>query len=171
MSLSLDFEHGRIEDRTIDSIGSNWVHHICSGPHQTHTMAPWVRRVFIHILPRLLVMRRPGQEAKNPIMRKYNQNKIKSSGSGGRIEDYILEQAMLTSSGHGAMSSATTTKIFQGFLLPPPPPPGSHQTSLHHNHQQAQHHQQDFFRSASQPLAQYFYCMYLICLDLTSISQ
>ncbi|XP_065567236.1 acetylcholine receptor subunit alpha-like isoform X2 [Artemia franciscana] len=26
---------------------------------QTHTMAPWVRRVFIHILPRLLVMRRP----------------------------------------------------------------------------------------------------------------
>merc|ERR1711962_204447 len=112
---------------------------------QTQTMAPWVRRVFIHILPRLLVMRRPGQEAKNPIMRKYNQNKIKSSGSGGRIEDYILEQAMLTSSGHGAMSSATTTKIFQGFLLPPPPPPGSHQTSLHHNHQQAQHHQQDFF--------------------------
>ncbi|CAL4166256.1 unnamed protein product, partial [Meganyctiphanes norvegica] len=26
---------------------------------QTHTMAPWVRRVFINILPRLLVMRRP----------------------------------------------------------------------------------------------------------------
>ncbi|XP_019871585.1 acetylcholine receptor subunit alpha-like isoform X2 [Aethina tumida] len=26
---------------------------------QTHVMAPWVRRVFIHILPRLLVMRRP----------------------------------------------------------------------------------------------------------------
>jgi len=26
---------------------------------QTHTMAPWMRRVFIHILPRLLVMRRP----------------------------------------------------------------------------------------------------------------
>jgi len=26
---------------------------------QTHKMAPWVKRVFIHILPRLLVMRRP----------------------------------------------------------------------------------------------------------------
>nr|ABV45513.1 nicotinic acetylcholine receptor subunit alpha 3 [Bombyx mori] len=26
---------------------------------QTHTMSPWVRRVFIHVLPRLLVMRRP----------------------------------------------------------------------------------------------------------------
>ena len=26
---------------------------------QTHKMAPWVRRVFIHILPRLLAMRRP----------------------------------------------------------------------------------------------------------------
>ncbi|EFX72584.1 hypothetical protein DAPPUDRAFT_58854 [Daphnia pulex] len=26
---------------------------------QTHTMSPWVRRVFIHILPRLLIMRRP----------------------------------------------------------------------------------------------------------------
>lgn len=26
---------------------------------QTHRMAPWVRRVFIHILPRLLAMRRP----------------------------------------------------------------------------------------------------------------
>ncbi|XP_035713320.1 acetylcholine receptor subunit alpha-like isoform X2 [Folsomia candida] len=26
---------------------------------QTHTMAPWVRRVFLHILPRLLVMKRP----------------------------------------------------------------------------------------------------------------
>ncbi|KAG7307684.1 D-arabinose 1-dehydrogenase (NAD(P)(+)) [Plutella xylostella] len=26
---------------------------------QTHSMAPWVRRVFIHVLPRLLAMRRP----------------------------------------------------------------------------------------------------------------
>ena len=26
---------------------------------QTHLMSPWVRRVFIHLLPRLLVMKRP----------------------------------------------------------------------------------------------------------------
>ena len=26
---------------------------------QTHKMAPWVKRVFIHILPRLLIMKRP----------------------------------------------------------------------------------------------------------------
>ncbi|KAL2722020.1 acetylcholine receptor subunit alpha-like isoform X1, partial [Vespula maculifrons] len=29
---------------------------------QTHVMAPWVRRVFIHVLPRLLAMRRPQYE-------------------------------------------------------------------------------------------------------------
>ena len=26
---------------------------------ETHTMTPWIRRVFIHILPRLLSMKRP----------------------------------------------------------------------------------------------------------------
>ena len=26
---------------------------------QTHSMSPWVRRVFIHLLPRLLIMKRP----------------------------------------------------------------------------------------------------------------
>ncbi|XP_047493468.1 acetylcholine receptor subunit alpha-like [Penaeus chinensis] len=35
---------------------------------QTHKMAPWVRRVFIHILPRLLIMKRP----------QYQQNKHSS---------------------------------------------------------------------------------------------
>jgi hypothetical protein len=38
---------------------------------QTHTMAPWVRRVFIHILPRLLVMRRPGKKEINTHTQRY----------------------------------------------------------------------------------------------------
>ncbi|PSN48827.1 Acetylcholine receptor subunit beta-like 2 [Blattella germanica] len=42
---------------------------------QTHTMAPWVRRVFIHILPRLLVMRRP----------QYQIDKRSLAGSSARI--------------------------------------------------------------------------------------
>jgi nicotinic acetylcholine receptor len=80
---------------------------------QTHTMAPWVRRVFIHILPRLLVMRRPGQQDKqNPIMRKYNQQYIKENG----FDDYVMEQAMLNS-GPGSV------KMIPGILPPPPMPP------------------------------------------------
>lgn len=81
-------------------------------------------------------MRRPGQEAKNPIMRKYNQNKIKSSAS-ERIEDYILEQAMLTSG--GAPTTGSTTKMLQGFMLPPPPPPGGAHNGQHHLHHQQDH--------------------------------
>ncbi|XP_059160026.1 acetylcholine receptor subunit alpha-like isoform X3 [Physella acuta] len=33
----------------------------------THSMSPWVRRVFLSILPRLLVMRRPHQEPEEPV--------------------------------------------------------------------------------------------------------
>merc|ERR1712242_81352 len=81
---------------------------------QTHTMAPWVRRVFIHILPRLLVMRRPGNlDKQNPIMRKYQQQYIKENG----FDDYVMEQAMLTSGHPGA------SKMIPGYLPPPPMPP------------------------------------------------
>merc|ERR1712088_976675 len=78
-------------------------------PH-THTMAPWVRRVFIHILPRLLVMRRPGNPDKqNPMMRKYQTQYIKENG----FDDYVMEQAMLTSGHPGA------SKMIPGYLPPP----------------------------------------------------
>jgi len=81
---------------------------------QTHTMAPWVRRVFIHILPRLLVMRRPGNlDKQNPIMRKYQQQYIKENG----FDDYVMEHAMLNS-GHTG-----TSKMIPGYLPPPPMPP------------------------------------------------
>lgn len=81
---------------------------------QTHTMAPWVRRVFIHILPRLLAMRRPGNlDKQNPIMRKYQQQYIKKNG----FDDYVMEQAMLNSGHEGA------SKMLSGYLPPPPMPP------------------------------------------------
>merc|ERR1712180_566411 len=81
---------------------------------QTHTMAPWVRRVFIHILPRLLVMRRPGNlDKQNPIMRKYQQQYIKQNG----FDDYVMEQAMLNSGQSG------TSNMIPGYLPPPPMPP------------------------------------------------
>jgi hypothetical protein len=35
----------------------------------THTMAPWVRKVFLDILPRLLVMRRPNPAARQRLLR------------------------------------------------------------------------------------------------------
>ncbi|XP_047476163.1 acetylcholine receptor subunit alpha-like [Penaeus chinensis] len=46
---------------------------------QTHTMAPWVRRVFIHILPRLLVMRRP----------QYQMDKHRYAKGGGRSRLFL----------------------------------------------------------------------------------
>ncbi|KAE8748971.1 hypothetical protein FOCC_FOCC004377, partial [Frankliniella occidentalis] len=53
----------------------------------THTMAPWVRRVFIHVLPRLLVMRRPHY---NPDRRRWEGGlpasaSASSAGMGPRV--------------------------------------------------------------------------------------
>ncbi|XP_063590559.1 acetylcholine receptor subunit alpha-like [Penaeus indicus] len=54
---------------------------------QTHTMAPWVRRVFIHILPRLLVMRRPQyQMDKHRLFAKAKTGMLRSC-NGGDMRD------------------------------------------------------------------------------------
>jgi len=71
---------------------------------QTHTMAPWVRRVFIHILPRLLVMRRPGQKEKNT--HRYTaaaavvRASAKESHQLNHYDDYGADQPMLGSGPH-----------------------------------------------------------------------
>jgi len=48
----------------------------------THTMAPWVRKVFLDILPRLLVMRRPNP-AKQRVLRAALAAERESSGFNG----------------------------------------------------------------------------------------
>jgi len=57
---------------------------------QTHRMAPWVKRVFIHILPRLLIMKRPQfQPDKQTSLRKVMlRTCIGSEGGGGAAKDY-----------------------------------------------------------------------------------
>merc|ERR1712165_668449 len=108
---------------------------------QTHTMAPWVRRVFIHILPRLLVMRRPGQSVEK------NSHRYSAAAAAVRatakesagFDDLAVSQPMLHN--NGTMNSAVgsnmygsgSTKMMHVMdhdaadyykkLLPPPPAP------------------------------------------------
>ncbi|XP_039289631.1 acetylcholine receptor subunit alpha-like isoform X1 [Nilaparvata lugens] len=50
---------------------------------QTHRMAPWVKRVFIHILPRLLVMRRPQYQFET---NRFNTSLMRTMRTGGGKE-------------------------------------------------------------------------------------
>ncbi|XP_018394348.1 PREDICTED: acetylcholine receptor subunit alpha-like [Cyphomyrmex costatus] len=43
---------------------------------QTHVMSPWVRRVFIHVLPRLLVMRRPQYQLEKRAMGGHHGHRV-----------------------------------------------------------------------------------------------
>ena len=109
---------------------------------QTHTMAPWVRRVFIHILPRLLVMRRPGQGEKN------NSQKYSVAAAAVRaaakqtklnhFDDYgngMENQPMLPNSNNGKMMHLDHNDMDVYYKkLPdmPPPPLPSHQNGGKH---------------------------------------
>jgi len=56
---------------------------------QTHKMAPWVKRVFIHILPRLLIMKRPQfQPDKQTSLRKVMLRTCIGSEGGGPGAEY-----------------------------------------------------------------------------------
>lgn len=50
-------------------------------------MAPWVRRVFIHILPRLLVMRRPQYQIDK---RRFVSVLLFANGGDAELTDYKL---------------------------------------------------------------------------------
>ncbi|XP_066906179.1 acetylcholine receptor subunit alpha-like [Halyomorpha halys] len=50
---------------------------------QTHRMAPWVKRVFIHILPRLLVMRRPQYQFET---NRFSRGLVMRTGRQGKTE-------------------------------------------------------------------------------------
>jgi nicotinic acetylcholine receptor len=63
----------------------------------THTMSPWVRKVFLNILPRLLFMRRPNPEkerAPRVVVRTCNGVEIRDSyGDGGRLASDTYDSA------------------------------------------------------------------------------
>ncbi|XP_033202999.1 acetylcholine receptor subunit alpha-like isoform X3 [Bombus vosnesenskii] len=52
---------------------------------QTHKMAPWVKRVFIHILPRLLVMRRPQYKFET---NRYSSGRVLMKTVGGKEKPF-----------------------------------------------------------------------------------
>ncbi|XP_053970742.1 acetylcholine receptor subunit alpha-like isoform X2 [Hylaeus anthracinus] len=57
---------------------------------QTHVMAPWVRRVFIHVLPRLLVMRRYNTSSKRTDYDSRPQYQIDKRGMGGHHGQRVM---------------------------------------------------------------------------------
>ncbi|CAL7952206.1 nicotinic acetylcholine receptor alpha3 subunit isoform X1 [Xylocopa sonorina] len=57
---------------------------------QTHVMAPWVRRVFIHVLPRLLVMRRYNTSSKRSDYDSRPQYQIDKRSMGGHHGQRVM---------------------------------------------------------------------------------
>ncbi|XP_045137610.1 acetylcholine receptor subunit alpha-like isoform X1 [Portunus trituberculatus] len=58
---------------------------------QTHKMAPWVRRVFIHILPRLLIMKRPQYQLKHSSSLKSEFKSLLTPGGTTKPNSVFLE--------------------------------------------------------------------------------
>lgn len=96
-------------------------------------MAPWVRRVFIHILPRLLVMRRPGQGfEKNTHRYTAAAAAVRASAKESRMnhyDEYGADQPMLqsqTTTGSNKMMHVMDNdhedhEVYYKKLPPPPP--------------------------------------------------
>ena len=103
---------------------------------QTHTMAPWVRRVFIHILPRLLVMRRPGQSDRNKSHHTAAAAAVMAATAkeSAGFDDLGVSQPILHNNGTSGMLYGSSSKMIHVMannsdvdyykkLLPPPPAP------------------------------------------------
>ncbi|KAG8301334.1 extracellular ligand-gated ion channel activity protein [Homalodisca vitripennis] len=126
---------------------------------QTHTMAPWVKRVFIHILPRLLVMRRPhyqidkrslasschrimvrtcnglelrdpGLYAQNPASELLDPTQRDPFPNLERLDDFAPRE--LAASGLGSACRIHGTPPLPAMLCPDdlPPPPPTEDTTL-----------------------------------------
>ncbi|XP_046452694.1 acetylcholine receptor subunit alpha-like isoform X3 [Daphnia pulex] len=89
---------------------------------QTHRMAPWVRRVFIHILPRLLAMRRPqcridehSKFGRHVVVRTCNGSELRDAMAGDNGGGEYMRRAAnnrqggLAGSSFGATSSRGVT--------------------------------------------------------------
>ena len=110
---------------------------------QTHTMAPWVRRVFIHILPRLLVMRRPGQSNKKDGHHTAAAAAVMAATAkeSAGFDDLAVSQPMLHNNGTSGSNMYESTKMMHVMdndaadyykkLLPPPPAPHNNGGNKH----------------------------------------
>jgi len=93
------------------------------GP-QTHKMAPWVRRVFIHILPRLLAMRRPqcridehAKFGRHVVVRTCNGSELHETTSRrpSRATSTFCNELPRFGSSSGGLSAAETLCRVHGF--------------------------------------------------------
>ncbi|XP_043247148.1 acetylcholine receptor subunit alpha-like [Amphibalanus amphitrite] len=60
---------------------------------QTHRMAPWVKRVFIHILPRLLMMKRPQYRLnKHGVALNTSRVLVRQNGKSSEVQEMVFHQ-------------------------------------------------------------------------------
>ncbi|KAK7868866.1 hypothetical protein R5R35_014192 [Gryllus longicercus] len=108
---------------------------------QTHTMAPWVRRVFIHILPRLLVMRRPqyqterrgggavmvrtcnGLEMRDPALLAAAAGAAAGDSSASELESTRTSELFPRLDSHDELAPELDGAGCRIHGAPPPPPP------------------------------------------------
>ncbi len=87
-------------------------------------MAPWVRKLFIDVLPKYLFIQRPEQEEEEELtlFDDHNSNAHNKSDSEGSVEiKYLVESPFL---GYGGGVPDKNGGILGGPMSPPPMSPG-----------------------------------------------